>query len=156
MDVRVGYNESWVLKNWCFWTVVWEKTLENPLDGKKIKPVYPKGNQPWIFIRRTDAEAQTPILWPPDVKNWLIGKDHDAGKDGRQKEKGMTEDEMVEWHTRVLSLLAQASLLNESQARESYFSPCQQKLEGECRPVWGFSRALPCLWGKVPPLVPHP
>ena len=75
-----------------------EKTLENPLDGKKIKPVYPKGNQPWIFIRRIDAEAETPKLWPPDVKNWLIGKYPDAGKDGRQKEKGMIEDEMVEWH----------------------------------------------------------
>ena len=79
-----------------FWTVVLEKTLENPLDCKEIQPVYPKGNQSWIFIGRTDAEAETPILWPPDAKNWLIGKDPDAGKDWGQ-EKGMTEDEMVGW-----------------------------------------------------------
>ena len=85
-------------KNWCFWTVVLEKTLKSPLDCKKIKLVNPKGNLSWIFIRRTDAEAETPILWPHDVKNWLLGKDHDAGKDGRQEEKGMTEDEMVGWH----------------------------------------------------------
>ena len=90
------YKESWVLKNWCFWTVVLEKTLESPLDCKKIKPVNPKGNQSWILIGRTDAE--TPILWLPDAKNWLIGKDPDAGKDWRQKEKGMTQDEMVGWH----------------------------------------------------------
>ena len=90
------HKESWLPKNWCFWTVVLEKTLESPLDWKKIKPVNPKGNQPWIFIGRTDAEA--PILWPPDVKNWFIGKDLDAGKDWRQEEKGTTEDEMVGWH----------------------------------------------------------
>ena len=86
-------------KNWCFWTVVLEKTLESPLDCKEIQPVHPKGNQSWIFIGRTNAEA--PILWPPDVKNWLIGKDPDAGKDWRQEEKGMTEDEMVGWHHRL-------------------------------------------------------
>ena len=91
-------KESWVLRNWCFWIVVLEKTLESPLDCKEIKPVNPKGNQPWIFTGRTDAESQTPILWPPDVKSRLIGKDPDAGKDWRQKEKGMTEDEMVGWH----------------------------------------------------------
>ena len=89
---------SWVSKNWCFWTVVLEKTLESPLDWKEIQPVHPKGNQSWIFIGRTDAEAETPILWPPDAKNWLIGKDPDAGKDWRWKEKGKTEDEMVGWH----------------------------------------------------------
>jgi len=90
--------ESWMIKkNWCLQTVVLEETLESPLDRKEIKPVNPKGNQPWIFIGRTDAEAEVPILWPPDVKNWLIGKDPDAGKDWRQ-EKGMTEDEMVGWH----------------------------------------------------------
>ena len=87
---------SWALKNWCFWTVVLEKTLENLLDCKKIRPVNPKGYQSWIFIGRTDAEAEAPILWPPDVKNWLIGKDPDAGKG--QEEKGTTEDEMVGWH----------------------------------------------------------
>ena len=90
---------SWSPKNWCFWTVVLEKTLESPLDYKEIKPVNPKGNQPWIFIERTDAEA--PIIWPPDVKSWLIGKYLDAGKDWGQEEKGMTEDEMAGWHHRL-------------------------------------------------------
>ena len=94
-------EECWVLKNGCFWTVVLEKTLESPLDCKEIHPVNPKGNQSWIFIGRTDAEAETPILWPPYVKNWLTGKDRDAGKDRRQEEKGMTEDEMVGWHHRL-------------------------------------------------------
>ena len=101
MDVRVQYNESWAPKNWCFWTVVLEKTLESPLDYMEIQPVHPKGNQSWIFIGRTDVEAETPILWPPDVKNWLIWKDPDAGKDWRQEEKGSTEDEMVGWHHRL-------------------------------------------------------
>ena len=90
-------EESWVLKNWCFWTVVLEKTLESPLDCKEIQPVHPKGNQSWIFIGRTDVEAETLILWLPDGKNWLIGKDPEAGKDWGQ-EKGTTEDEMVGWH----------------------------------------------------------
>ena len=92
------YKESWMLKNWCFWTVVLEKTLESPLDCKEIQPIKPKGNQSWILIGRTDDEAEAPILWPPDAKNWLIGKDPAAGKDWRQEEKGMTEDEMVGWH----------------------------------------------------------
>ena len=95
---ELDYKETWVPKNWCFWTVVLEKTLEGPLDCKKIKPVNPKGNQSWIFIVRTDVEAKTPILWPPDAKNWLIGKDLDAGKDRRQEQKGATEDEVVGWH----------------------------------------------------------
>ena len=90
-------EEGWALKNWCFSTVVLEKTLENPLDYKEIQPVHPKGNQSSIFIGRTDVEAETPILWPPDAKNWLIGKDPDAGIDWRQDEKG-TEDEIVGWH----------------------------------------------------------
>ena len=84
-------------KNWCFWTVVLEKTLESPLDCKEIQPVHPKGDQSWIFIGRTDAEAKTQILWPPDAKSWLIWKDRDAGKDWGQEEKGTTEDEMVGW-----------------------------------------------------------
>ena len=84
---ELGHKESWVLKNWCFWTVVLEKTLESPLDCKAIQLVHPKGDQSWVFIGRTDAEAEAPILWPPDVKNWLIGRDPDAGKDWRQKEK---------------------------------------------------------------------
>ena len=95
---ELDYKESWVPKNWCFWTVVLEKTLESPLDSKEIKPVNPKGNQPWIFIGRPDAEAEAPILWPPDAKSKLIGKDPDAGKDWKQEEKGITEDEMVGWH----------------------------------------------------------
>ena len=94
---ELNYKESWA-QNWWFWTVVLEKTLESPLDCKKIQPIHPKGDQSWVIIGRTDVEAETPIFWPPDVKNWLIGKDHDAGKDWGQEEKGMTEDEMVGWH----------------------------------------------------------
>ena len=94
-------KESWVPKNWCFWAVVLEKTLECPLDCKEIEPVHPKGNQSWIFIGRIDAEAEAPILWPSDVKNWLFGKDPDAGKDWRQEEKGTIEDEIVGWHHRL-------------------------------------------------------
>ena len=92
------YKESWEPKNWCFWTVVLENTLESLLDYKEIQPVHPKGNQSWIFIRRTDVEAETLILWPPDAKNWLIWKDPDAGKDWKLEEKGTAEDEMVSWH----------------------------------------------------------
>ena len=99
---ELGYEESWALKNWCCSTVElknpsWD-SLDNPLDWEKIQPVHPKGKQSWIFIGRTDAEAETPILWSPDVKNQLIGKDPDAGKDRRLEEKGMTEDEKVGWH----------------------------------------------------------
>ena len=94
---ELDYKESWALKNWCFWTVVLEKTLESPLDTKDIKPVNPKGNQFWIFIGRTDAEAESPIVWLPDAKSQLTGKDPDAGKDWGQEEKGMTEDEMALW-----------------------------------------------------------
>ena len=93
-------EEGWAPKNWCFWSVVLEKTLESPLDYKGIQPVNPKGNQSWIFTGRTDAE--TPTLWPPDAKNWLIWKDPDAGKDWGQEEKGTTEDEMVRWHHRLI------------------------------------------------------
>ena len=89
MDVRVGLKESWALKNWCLWSVVLEKTLESPLDCKEIQTVHPKGNQSWIFIGRTDAEAETPMLWPPDVKNWFIWKDLDAGKDWRWSRRGL-------------------------------------------------------------------
>ena len=92
------YKESWAPKNWCFWTVVLEKTLESPFDCKEIQPVHSKGDQFWVFIGETDVEAETPILWPPDVESWLIWKDPDAGKDWGQEEKGMTEDEMVGWH----------------------------------------------------------
>ena len=95
---ELDYKESWVLKNWCFWTAVLEKTLESPLDFKEIQPVHPKGDESWVFTGRTDAEAETPILWPPDAKSWLICKDPDSGKDWRQEEKGMAEDEMVGWY----------------------------------------------------------
>ena len=99
---ELDYKESWMPKSWCFWTVVLEKTLESTLDCKEIQPVHPKGNQSWVFIERTDIEAETPILWPPDVKSWLIGKDPDTGKDWAQKEKGMTEDEMGELQELVM------------------------------------------------------
>ena len=98
---ELDYKESWVPKNWCFWTVVLEKTLESPLDCKEFQPVYPKGNQSWMFIGRTDAEAETPILRPPDVKSWLTGKDPDAERDWGQEEKGTTEDGIVGWHHRL-------------------------------------------------------
>ena len=95
---ELDYKESWALKNWCFWTVVLEKTLGSPLDCKEIQPVHPKGGQSWVCIfGRTDVEAETPILWPPDAKSWLIWKDRDSGKDWGQ-EKGMAEDEMVGWY----------------------------------------------------------
>ena len=97
---ELDHIESWMLKNWYFWTVVLEKTLESPLDSKEIQLVHSKGNQSWIFIGRTDAEAETPIVWPPDVKNWLIGKDLDAGKEWSWEEKGTKEEEMVVWHHR--------------------------------------------------------
>ena len=100
MDVRVGLEESWVPKNWCFWTVVLEKTLESPLDCKEIQPVHSK-NQSWVFFGRNDAKAETPIFWPPHVKNWLSGKDFDAGRDWGQEEKGTTKDEMAGWHNRL-------------------------------------------------------
>ena len=93
---ELDYKESWAPKNWCFWIVVLEKTLDSPLGCKEIQPIHPKGDQSWIVIGRTDAEAETPILWPPDVENQLIGKDPDAGKDWGWEEKGMTEDEMVD------------------------------------------------------------
>ena len=98
---ELDHKEGWVPKNWCFSTVVLEKILESPLDCKEIQLVHPKGNQSWVFIGRTDVEAETPILWPPDAKSWLTGKDPDVGKDWRQEEKGMTEDEMVRWHHRL-------------------------------------------------------
>ena len=98
---ELDYEESWALKNWCFWTVVLEKTLENPLDCKEIQPVHSDGDQPWDFFGRNDAKAETPALGPPHVKSWLIGKDSDAGRDWGQEEKGTTEDEMAGWHHRL-------------------------------------------------------
>ena len=100
---ELDYKESWVPKNWCFWTVVLEKTLDSPLECKEIQPVHPKGNQSWVFTGRTDAEAETPILWPPDAKGWLNWKRWELmlRKDWEQEEKGTTEDEMVGWHHRL-------------------------------------------------------
>ena len=98
---ELDHKESWVLKNWCFWTVVLEKTLKSPLDYKEIQPVHSKGDQPWVFFGRNDAKAETPVLWPPHAKNWLTGKDSDAGRDREQEEKGTTEDEMAGWHHRL-------------------------------------------------------
>ena len=95
---ELDYKESWMPKNWCFWTMVMKKTLESPLDCKEIKLVYPKGNQLWKLTERTDVEAEPPVLWPPDAKSWLIRKDPDAGKDRRHEEKGTTEEKMVGWH----------------------------------------------------------
>ena len=102
---ELDYKENWALKNFYSWTVVLEKILESPLDCKEIQPVHPKGDQSWIFIGRTDAEAETPILWLPYVKSWLIGKDPDAGKNWRQEEKGTTEDEMVGWHRNSMDMI---------------------------------------------------
>ena len=114
---ELDHKECWVLKNWCFQTAVLEKTLESPLDCKEIKPFNPKGYQPWIFIGRTDAEAEAPILWPPDTKNPLTGKDPDAEKDWGQKEKGVTEDEMAGWHHQLKSL---SKLLEVVKDREAW------------------------------------
>ena len=102
--MRVGLEESWAPKNWCFWTVVLEKTLESPLDCKEIQAVHPKGDQSWVFIERTDPETETPILWPPHVKSWLIGKDPDAGRDWGQEEKGTIEDKMVDGITNSMDM----------------------------------------------------
>ena len=95
---ELGYKESWALKNWCFWTMVLEKTPESPLYCKEIQPIHPKAYQSWVLIGGTDAEAEVPILWPPDGNSWLIGKDPDVGKDWGQEEKRMIEDEMGGWH----------------------------------------------------------
>ena len=98
---ELDYKESWAVKNWCFWTVVLEKTVESPFDCKEFQPIHPKGNQSWIFIGRTDVEAEAPMLWPPDANSWLTGKDTDAGKDWGKEEKGPTEDEMVGCHNQL-------------------------------------------------------
>ena len=122
--LELDCKESWTLKNWYFWTVVLEKTLESPLDCKEIQPVCPKENQSWIFIGRTDAEAEIPILWPPDAKNWLTGKDPDDGKDWRQEEKGTTEDAMVGWHHWLDGLeIVQAPGVGDGQGSLVFCSP---------------------------------
>ena len=125
---ELNYKESCEPKNWCFWTVVLEKTLENPLYWKEIQPVHPKGDQSWIFIGRTDAEAETPILWPPDWKNWLIWEDPDAGKDWRWEEKGITQDEIVGWHHRLNRHECEKTLgVGDGQGGLACCSPCGHK-----------------------------
>ena len=125
---ELEYKESWVPKNWCFWIVMLEKTFESCLDCKEIKLVNPKWNQAWIFTGRTDTEAETPILWPPDAKSWLVGKDPDDGKDWRQKEKGMTEDEMVGWHHRLNGHeFEQALRVGDRQGSLAYYNPWGSK-----------------------------
>ena len=125
---ELDHKESWVLKNGCFRTVMLEKTFESPLDCKEIQPVHPKGDQSWIFTGRTDAEAETPILWPPDVKSRLIGKDSDAGKDWRQEEKRTTEDEMVGWHHWLDGHeFKQALGVDDGQGSLACCSPCNHK-----------------------------
>ena len=120
---ELDYKESWALKNWCYLTVVLEKTLESPLV---CKPVNPKENQSWIFTGRTDAEAETPVLWPPDAKSWLIWKDPDAGKDWKQEENGKTEDEMVGWHHRLNGVysVSKLSLLMDREAWSAAVHGC--------------------------------
>ena len=121
-------KESWMLKNWHFWTIVLEKTLESPLDCKEIQPAYCKGNEFWIFTRGTDAEVETSVLWPPDVKNWLIGKDSGAGEDWRQGEKGMREDEIVGWHYWLDGHeFEQAPGVGDRQGNLACCSPCGHK-----------------------------
>ena len=125
---ELDHKESWAPKYWCFWTVVLEKTPESPLECKDIKPVNPKGNQSWTFIGKTDTEVEAPILWPPDVKNWLIGKNPDAGKDWGQEEKGMTEDEMVGWHHWLDGHeFEQAPGVDDGQGSLACFSPWSRK-----------------------------
>ena len=125
---ELDYKENWAPKNWCFWTVVLEKTLASPLDCKEIQPVHPKGNQSWLFTGRTDTEAEVPVLLPLDVRRWLTGKDPDAGKDWRRGEKGTTEDEMVGWHHRLDGHeFKQALGVGDGQGRLACYSPWGHK-----------------------------
>ena len=152
--------ESWTIKkaeNWYFWTVLLERTLESPLDCKEIQPVNPKGNQSWIFIGRTDAEAETPILWPPHAKSWLIWKDLDAGKDWRQEEKGTTENEMVGWHHWLSGHESESILgVGDGPGGLACCSPCGLKESDTTERLnwteglYWCCESLNCLW--VPPL----
>ena len=150
---ELDHKEGWALKNWCFWTVVLEKTLESPLDYKEIKPVNPKGNQSWIFIGRTEAEAEAPILWPTDGKSWLTGKDPDAGRDCGQEEKGMTEDEMVGWHHRFNGHeFEQAPGVGHGQGSLVCCSPwgCKVGYDWETEPNWICNTKSPGHWRQLP------
>ena len=130
---ELDHKESWAPKNWCFWTVLLGKILESPLDCKEIQPVHPKGDQSWVFIGKTDAEAEAPIPWPPDVKNWLLGRDPDAWKNLRQEEKGATEDKMVGWHHRLYGHeFEQALWVGDVQGNLACYSPWDRRV----RPDW--------------------
>ena len=124
---ELDYREGWVSKNWCFWAVVLERTLESPLDSKEIQPVHLKWNQSWIFIGRTDNEAEIKLFWPHDAKNWLIGKDPDDGKDWKREEKGATEDEMVEWHHWLNGYESEKTLGDDGQGSLACCSPWSHK-----------------------------
>ena len=141
---ELDYKESWALKNWCFWTVVLEKTLESPLDCKEIQPVHLKGDQSWVFIGRSQVEAETLILWPPDAKSWLFWKDPDAGKDWGQEEKGTTEDEMVGWHHQLNGHeFEQAPGDGEGQGSLVCCSPCGHR-ESDTIEQLTEQRQIPC------------
>ena len=145
---KLNYKKSWAPKNWCFWTMVLEKTLESSLDCKEIQLVHPKGNQSWIFTGRTDDE--TPILWPPDAKNWLLEKDPDAGKDWRREEKGTTEDEMVGWHHRCnVHEFEQAPRVGDGQGSLARCSPWGRK-ESDMTVWLNWTEPTPVFWpGEV-------
>ena len=141
---ELNYKKSWAPKNWCFWTMVLEKTLESSLDCKEIQLVHPKGNQSWIFTGRTDDE--TPILWPPDAKNWLLEKDPDAGKDWRREEKGTTEDEMVGWHHRCnVHEFEQAPRVGDGQGSLARCSPWGRK-ESDMTVWLNWTEPTPVFW----------
>ena len=144
---ELDYKENWVPKNWCFWTVVLEKTLESSLDCKEIQPVHPKGNQSWLFIGRMDAETETPILCPPNAKNWLTRKDPDAGKDWRWEEKNMTEDEMVVWH-HWLNGHAATAAAKSFQSCPTLFDPIDGSPPGSTVP--GILQARALEWVPLP------
>ena len=146
---ELDYKESWVPKNWCFWTVVLEKTLESPLDCKETQPAHPKGDQSWVFVGRTDVEAETPILWPCDVKSWLTGKNSDAGKDWGQEEKGTTEDEMVGWDHRLDGHeFEQALWVGDGQGSLACCSPLGHRESGTTEQLKNSSEDIEILLGK--------
>ena len=146
---ELDHKEGWAPKNWCFRTAVLEKTLESPLDSKEIKPVNPKGNQSWILIGRTDAEA--PILWPSHEKSWFIGKDPDPGKDGGQVEKGVTKDEMAEWHHWLKGHEFEQAL-GEVKDRDAWCAPNRKDTmlrgqgKSEKKDLWGHHSGFPAIW----------